>query len=52
EPGFRGDTATGGSKPAKLETGVIISVPLFIDVGDLIKVDTRSGTYIERMKKK
>src|SRR3990170_2752573 len=52
EPGFRGDTATGGSKPAKLETGVIIPVPLFIDVGDLIKVDTRSGTYIERMKKK
>src|SRR3972149_167515 len=52
EPGFRGDTATGGSKPAKLETGVIISVPLFIDVGDLIKVDTRSGTYIERIKKK
>ena len=52
EPGFRGDTATGGSKPAKLETGVIIPVPLFIDVGDLIKVDTRSGTYIERIKKK
>jgi len=52
EPGFRGDTATGGSKPAKLETGVIISVPLFIDIGDLIKVDTRSGTYIERIKKK
>ena len=52
EPGFRGDTATGGSKPAKLETGVIISVPLFIDIGDIIKVDTRSGTYIERIKKK
>ncbi|HEY7535870.1 MAG TPA: elongation factor P [Thermodesulfobacteriota bacterium] len=52
DPGIRGDTATGGSKPAKLETGVTISVPLFIDVGDLIKVDTRNGTYIERIKKK
>lgn len=52
DPGVRGDTATGGSKPAILETGVTISVPLFIDVGDLIKVDTRSGTYIERIKKR
>ena len=48
EPGFKGDTATGGTKPATLETGITIQVPLFIDVGDVIKVDTRTGTYIER----
>lgn len=48
DPGFKGDTATGGSKPAKLETGLTIQVPLFINEGDVIKVDTRSGTYIER----
>ncbi|MDI6853450.1 MAG: elongation factor P [Deltaproteobacteria bacterium] len=50
EPGVRGDTATGGSKPAKLETGAIIQVPLFINEGDRIKVDTRTGEYIERAK--
>ena len=49
EPGFRGDTAQGGSKPATLETGLEIQVPLFIEEGDLIKVDTRSGEYIERV---
>lgn len=48
EPGFKGDTATGGNKPAKLETGLAIQVPLFINEGDTIKVDTRTGTYIER----
>jgi len=48
EPGFKGDTATGGSKPARLETGMSVQVPLFINEGDIIKVDTRSGTYIER----
>lgn len=48
DPGFKGDTATGGSKPAKLETGLTIQVPLFISEGDVIKVDTRSGTYLER----
>jgi elongation factor P len=48
DPGFKGDTATGGSKPAKLETGLTIQVPLFINEGEVIKVDTRSGTYIER----
>ena len=48
EPGFKGDTATGGTKPAKLETGLSIQVPLFINEGDVIKVDTRSGTYLER----
>jgi elongation factor P len=48
EPGFKGDTATAGTKPAKLETGVTIQVPLFINEGDVIKVDTRTGTYLER----
>jgi len=47
-PGFKGDTATGGNKPAKLETGITIQVPLFITVGDIIKVDTRSGEYLEK----
>jgi elongation factor P len=50
EPGFRGDTATGANKPAKLETGVSMNVPLFINEGDLLKVDTRTGGYVERMK--
>jgi elongation factor P len=50
EPGFKGDTASGGSKPATLETGAVIQVPLFIEVGDRLKVDTRSGTYVERLK--
>ena len=48
EPGFKGDTATGGNKPAKLETGLAIQVPLFINEGDIIKVDTRTGAYLER----
>ncbi|MBI2902801.1 MAG: elongation factor P [Candidatus Methylomirabilis oxyfera] len=48
EPGVRGDTASGGSKPAKLETGAVIQVPLFINIGDLLRVDTRSNTYVER----
>ena len=48
DPGFKGDTATGGNKPAKLETGISVQVPLFINVGDIIKVDTRSGAYLER----
>ncbi|OGO42794.1 MAG: elongation factor P [Chloroflexi bacterium RBG_16_60_22] len=48
DPGFKGDTATAGSKPAKLETGVTIHVPLFVNEGDVIKVDTRTGTYLER----
>ncbi len=50
DPGFRGDTATGGSKPATLETGAIIKVPLFMNEGEIIKVDTRTGEYIERVK--
>ena len=48
EPGFKGDTATGGSKPATLETGATVNVPLFINVGDVIRVDTRTGEYMER----
>ena len=47
-PSFKGDTATGGNKPATLETGITIQVPLFINNGDIIKVDTRSGSYQER----
>lgn len=48
DPGFKGDTATGGSKPAKVETGITVQVPLFVNQGDRIKVDTRSGEYMER----
>ena len=48
EPGFKGDTATGGSKPVKVETGLTVQVPLFINEGDLLKIDTRSGEYLER----
>ncbi len=50
EPGIRGDTATGATKPATLETGATVMVPLFIDVGDKLKVDTRTGEYISRAK--
>lgn len=50
EPGHKGDTVSGGNKPAKLETGAVVNVPLFINIGDLIRVDTRSNTYIERVK--
>lgn len=52
EPGFKGDTATNASKPAKLETGAVVNVPLFINEGDFIKVDTRTGEYAERVKNK
>jgi elongation factor P len=48
-PGFKGDTATGGNKPAKLETGITIQVPLFVNNGDVLKVDTRTGEYLERV---
>lgn len=48
EPGLRGDTAQGGTKPAKMETGLLVNVPLFVNEGDKIKVDTRSGQYLER----
>ncbi len=48
-PGFKGDTATAGTKPATLETGITIQVPLFVNTGDIIKVDTRNGSYLERV---
>jgi elongation factor P len=51
DPGVRGDTASGGSKPATLETGAVVKVPLYMNEGDVIKVDTRTGTFIERVKK-
>jgi len=49
EPGFKGDTATGATKPATLETGAEIKVPLFVEIGDVIKIDTRTGEYLERV---
>lgn len=49
DPGLRGDTATGGTKPATLETGVTVNVPLFINEGDTLKIDTRNGQYLERV---
>ena len=51
EPGFKGNTATGASKPAKVETGYELNVPLFINEDDKIKIDTRTGEYVERAKK-
>jgi len=48
EPGFKGDTATGATKPATLETGYVLQVPLFVDEGTVIRVDTRTGEYMER----
>ncbi|AAO91309.1 elongation factor P [Coxiella burnetii] len=50
EPGVRGDTATGGTKRAKLETGAVVRVPLFLNEGEIIKVDTRRGEYVSRAK--
>ena len=49
EPGVKGDTAAGGSKPATLETGLVVQVPFFINEGDVLRIDTRSGSYIERV---
>ncbi|MCR5777209.1 MAG: elongation factor P [Lachnospiraceae bacterium] len=49
EPGFKGDTATGASKPATVETGATVNVPLFVNQGDTIKIDTRSGEYLSRV---
>lgn len=48
DPGFKGDTATGATKPATLETGITVQVPLFINEGDVLKIDTRNGSYLER----
>jgi elongation factor P len=50
DPGVRGDTAQGGVKPAKLETGAVVRVPLFVEEGEVVKVDTRSGEYVSRVK--
>jgi len=51
DPGIRGDTASGATKPATLSTGAIINVPLFIDEGEWLRIDTRTGEYVERVKK-
>ncbi len=50
DPGLKGDTASGATKPATLETGLVVNVPLFINIGDALRVDTRTGEYIERVK--
>jgi len=52
DPGLRGDTAQGGTKPAKLSTGVLIQVPLFIEIGDVLRVDTRNSSYIGRASRR
>ncbi len=49
EPGVKGDTASGATKPATLETGLVVNVPLFVNEGDLLKIDTRTGEYVERV---
>lgn len=49
EPGFKGDTASGGTKPATLETGLVIQVPLFVETGTVVRVDTRTGDYLSRV---
>ncbi len=48
DPGIKGDTATGGTKPAKVSTGAVVKVPLFISIGDVLKIDTRTGMYVSR----
>ncbi len=50
DPGVRGDTASGGSKPATLETGAVVRVPLFVETGEVLKIDTRTGEYVSRVK--
>lgn len=50
DPGVRGDTASGGTKPATLETGAVVRVPLFVETGEVVKVDTRSGEYVSRVR--
>lgn len=49
EPGFKGDTAQGGYKPATLETGLVVQLPLFIEIGDVVRIDTRTGKYVTRV---
>jgi elongation factor P len=50
DPGVRGDTSSGGGKPATLETGAVVRVPLFIEIGDILRIDTRTGEYVARAK--
>jgi elongation factor P len=50
DPGLKGDTSGGGGKPATLETGAVVRVPLFVKIGDVLKVDTRNGEYVSRAK--
>ena len=50
DPGVKGDTASGGTKPATLETGAVVRVPLFVEQGDLVKVNARTGEYVSRAK--
>ncbi|MFP6781979.1 MAG: elongation factor P, partial [Gammaproteobacteria bacterium] len=50
DPGVRGDTASGGTKPAVLETGAVVKVPLFVEQGESLKIDTRTGEYVSRAK--
>ena len=50
DPGFKGDTSGNTTKPATLETGLVVNVPLFVNQGDLLKVDTRTSAYVERVK--
>ena len=50
DPGLRGDTSSGGGKPATMETGAIVRVPLFIEIGEVLKIDTRTGEYVSRVK--
>jgi elongation factor P len=52
EPGIKGDTASGASKPATLSTGAVVNVPLFVSEGEWIKVDTRDGSYLERVNRR
>ena len=51
DPGLKGDTAQGGTKPATLETGAVVKVPLFLEIGEMVRVDTRTGDYMSRVKK-
>ena len=51
DPGLKGDTAQGGTKPATLETGAVVKVPLFLEIGETVKVDTRTGEYLSRAKR-
>ena len=50
DPGIRGDTAQGGTKPATVSTGAVVKVPLFVEIGDVLKIDTRTGEYVNRVK--